>query len=107
MNMGIAKCCVDGALTSDLKILAKFLRSVGDENRLRILCYLNDGEKCVCDIWEKLGMKQNLVSSHLGVLRDSGLIVGRREGKKVFYSIDRKKFKESCSMASFHFIKYG
>jgi len=69
---------------------AAFLRTVGDENRLRILCLLQEGERCVCGIWRHLTLPQNLASHHLSVLKELGLIRSRKEGLKVFYSINEK-----------------
>ena len=74
--------------------LAKFMRIVGDDNRLRILCLLKDGEKCVCEIYSNLNMSQNLTSSHLKVLLDFELISIRQEWKRNYYSINKKVFKK-------------
>ncbi len=51
---------------------------------------LKDGERCVCDIWNLLGLSQNLASHHLKVLKDAGLISSRRDGLRVIYSLNRK-----------------
>jgi len=42
-----ARCCTNKKLTAEFANLAKFLRIIGDDNRLRILCLLKDGERCV------------------------------------------------------------
>jgi len=63
-----------------------FLRVVGDPTRLRILCMVRERELCVCEILEAMKLPQNLVSHHLRVLREAGLIVSAREGKFVRYS---------------------
>lgn len=88
------KCCVNKELSGEFSGLARFLRIVGDDNRLKILCLLRGEEMCVCDITENLGLAQNLVSSHLKVLKDSGLITNRQEGKRSYYSINREEFKK-------------
>jgi ArsR family transcriptional regulator len=88
-----AKCCSNKKLTEEYIKLAKFLRIVGDDNRLRILCFLKEGEKCVCEIYPNLDMAQNLVSSHLRVMLDFELINVRQEWKKNYYSINKKVFK--------------
>lgn len=61
-----------------------FLKVISEENRLKILCILRKQEKCVCEIWQFLDLPQNLISHHLKVLKDSGLIDSRKEGTKVF-----------------------
>lgn len=48
-----------------------FLKTVSEENRLKILCFLKSGEKCVCEIEEFLHLPQNLVSHHLKKLKDA------------------------------------
>lgn len=70
--------------------MAGFFRLVGEENRLKIICLLKGGERCVCEITESLGLPQNLVSSHLKALREAGVIDSRQEWKKVYYAISRK-----------------
>lgn len=83
-------CCRTKRATVALTKTAAFLRTIGDENRLRILCLLQEGERCVCEIWQYLGLPQNLTSHHLSVLKEHGLIRARRDGLKVFYSVDPK-----------------
>lgn len=89
-----AKCCTNKKLTAEYLNLAKFLRVIGDDNRLRILCLLREGEKCVCEIHLNLDMAQNLASSHLKILLDLGLINVRQDWKRNYYSINKKTFKK-------------
>jgi ArsR family transcriptional regulator len=89
-----AKCCSNKKLSAEFSDLAKFLRIIGDDNRLRILCFLKDGEHCVCEIEQNLDIAQNLASSHLKVLRDFKLIVSRQEGKRIYYAINPNSFKQ-------------
>jgi len=89
-----AKCCANKKLTEEFANLAKFLRIIGDDNRLRILCLLKDGERCVCEIYPNLDLAQNLVSSHLKVMLDFGLLTIRQEWKKNYYSINSIIFKK-------------
>lgn len=84
------KCCENKKLAANLPQTAEFLKVIGEENRLKILCLLKDNEKCVCDIWQYLDLPQNLVSHHLKVLKDFGLVLSRQEGLKVIYSINKK-----------------
>lgn len=88
--MSLTACCNKKSATAALEKNAAFLRLIGDENRLRILCLLRQGERCVCEIWKYLGLPQNLTSHHLGVLKEHGMIRARKDGLKVFYSIDQK-----------------
>ncbi len=101
-----AKCCANKKLTTEYSNLAKFLRVIGDDNRLRILCLLEKEEKCVCEIHSNLDMAQNLTSSHLKILLDLGLINVRREWKKNYYSINKKTFKKYNSLLTNFLKKY-
>jgi len=87
-------CCQNKK--SDLKVenLAKALKKISEPNRLKILCLLKDGEKCVCDIWQCLNLPQNLVSHHLKVLKDLNLIFSKKVGLKVFYRLNQKVVKK-------------
>lgn len=60
---------------------------LADRNRLAIVRQLAHGERRVVDLTEALGVAQGTVSGHLACLRDCGLIVGRPEGRQMFYSI--------------------
>mgnify|MGYP003330178320 CR=1 FL=1 len=62
-------------------------KALCDENRVRILNYLTGGEKCACRLLEDLNIAQSTLSHHMKVLTDSGLVVGRKEGKWMYYSI--------------------
>ena len=96
------KCCTNKKLTEEFANLAKFLRIIGDNNRLRILCLLKDGERCVCEIYPNLDLSQNLVSSHLKVMLDFGLLTIRQEWKKNYYSINPTIFKKyNLSLTNF------
>ena len=88
------KCCVDKKSVANLSQTVGFLKIISEENRLKILCLLREKEKCVCDIWQYLSLPQNLVSHHLKVLKDFELVLSRREGLKVIYSINKKVEKK-------------
>jgi len=67
---------------------AKILKSLADESRLKIVRLLLDGEQSVSDVVRHLGMAQPQVSHHLSILRGSGLVNTRREGKRIINFID-------------------
>ena len=66
---------------------AEFFAALACGTRLKILELLRTGEKCVTDIIPLLGVKQSVVSRHLGVLRRLGIVEARREGTRVFYRL--------------------
>jgi len=57
-----------------------------EPQRIKIIRLLRSGELCVCEIERSLGIPQNLVSHHLRVLREAGLVTARKEGQFVHYS---------------------
>lgn len=65
----------------------EIFKALGDETRLRILNILASGELCVCDIMEVLSLPQSKVSRHLALLRHAGLVIVRKEGLWVYYSV--------------------
>ena len=77
---------------------AQLLKAIADENRLQILQMLQSGEKCVCEIWQHLGLSQNLISHHLKVLKDLNLINCRKEGLWVFYKINKSELSKLNSL---------
>jgi len=75
--------------------LAQVFKLLSDETRLRILFYLaQNSELHVTDLCNRLGQSQPAVSHHLALLRVSGLIESRREGKHNFYSVRTDHFGE-------------
>jgi len=73
---------------------AKIFYALSDPIRLKIIEYLRGGEKCVCEIIPYLRMPQPIVSRHLKILKDCGLLKYRRDGTFRFYSIsDERIFK--------------
>jgi len=61
--------------------------ALADPIRLEILSFLRDGEKCVCEIVPQLNLIQPLVSRHLKILKDAGLVRCRKDGTKRMYSV--------------------
>lgn len=61
--------------------------ALSDPIRLEIVSYLHEGEKCVCEIVSHLNLIQPLVSRHLKILKDTGIVRSRKDGTKRMYSI--------------------
>lgn len=88
MNMRSYSCCdTSHQRAGDIRSLSIVLKVVAEENRLRILCVLKQGEHCVCELLDHLGMSQSLLSHHLRDLKDVGLVVDDKRGTKVFYAL--------------------
>ncbi len=65
-----------------------FLKQLSDTTRLRILLLLAVRELCVCQIMGVTGISQPLISRNLALLSRAGLVIERKEGKLVFYSLN-------------------
>jgi DNA-binding transcriptional ArsR family regulator len=75
--------------------------ALADPIRLEIIAYLRDGEKCVCEIIPHLNLVQSLVSRHLKILKDVGIVRCRKDGTKRMYSIvDAKIYNVVDALAS-------
>lgn len=73
---------------------AKLFRALSDPVRLEILEFLRDGEKCVCEIIPQLNLVQPLVSRHLKILKNCGIVSYRKEGNRRLYSITNSQIFE-------------
>ncbi len=73
--------------TRSLDELIVVLKAVADEKRLSIIASLGDGERCVCELQQRLGAGQSLLSFHLRTLKEAGLVSDRREGRWIYYSL--------------------
>lgn len=68
--------------------LAEDLKILSDPNRLRIICLLLKGARCVCEVEAELGISQQLTSHHLNVLKERGFLSARKEGTSSYYDVD-------------------
>ncbi|MBQ6886575.1 MAG: winged helix-turn-helix transcriptional regulator [Lachnospiraceae bacterium] len=74
----------------DNKKVASMFKAFCDENRLQILQLLQSGEKCACRLLEEMQITQPTLSHHMKILCDAGIVIGRKEGKWMHYSISEK-----------------
>ena len=70
------------------KDIAKIFKALCDENRIAIIKILQNGEKCACDLSEKLNLSQSKLSYHMKILSESKIINCRFVGKWCYYKID-------------------
>jgi ArsR family transcriptional regulator len=91
----------------DLLAAAEFFKVFGDQTRLTLLSALRHSELCVCDLACALGMTDSAVSHQLGVLRRSGLIMPRRDGKIVYYRLSDAHVQTIIDFAFEHLNEGG
>ena len=87
--------------------LCQLFHLLSDKNRLRMVLMLAEGERNVTDICEALNLAQPTVSHHLGLLRMNGVIIPKRQGKKVIYTLDPAAGKVSGGKLKFATPPFG
>lgn len=71
---------------------AAILKALADKTRLRILLLLSRREMAVCELLSELDLSQPAVSHHLKLLKYAGLVKDVREGKWIYYTVDRENY---------------
>lgn len=79
----------------DAPAAALLFHALSDPTRLEIIDRLRTGERCVCDLMDLMDAAQSRLSFHLRVLKDSGLVSDRRDGRWVYYTLDRDALVEA------------
>ena len=105
----LISCCrvdVDANLIENAKVLlktdektitesAELFALLGNEVRLKIVrLFLSYEKMCVCDLADVLEMKQSPISQHLRKLKDAKVLVNKREGMTIFYSLSQERLEE-------------
>ena len=67
---------------------ARAFKALGEPTRLRILAHLQAGASCACEVQEAVDVPANLLSHHLKVLREAGLVTGTRRGRWIDYRVE-------------------
>ena len=80
--------------------MASCFAALADPSRLAIVRVLADGELCVCDVQERVPIAGNLLSYHLRILREAGLLTRTRRGRWVDYRLDGDGFANLWAAAS-------
>ncbi len=89
--MSSYKCCkINSEDFEKLTSLSNFLKLIGEKNRLKLLCLLNSGEHCICEVPKNFAMSQSLISHHLADLKKAKLVNKRKEGRRAYYSLTKK-----------------
>lgn len=73
---------------ADATKVAKLFHALSDATRVELLQMLRGGERCVCELQGTLDAAQSRLSFHLKVLKDAGLVTGRRDGRWSYYTIN-------------------
>jgi ArsR family transcriptional regulator, arsenate/arsenite/antimonite-responsive transcriptional repressor len=68
----------------------RITKALADENRIRMLLALREGDLCVCQITELFGLAMSTVSKHLSILYQAGLAESRKDGRWIYYRLPGK-----------------
>lgn len=77
---------------------ARLCQVLADPKRLRLLNELRTGERPVGELADALGVAYSNASQHLGIMRDAGLVVTRREGTSIFYRLAYPQIVQACDI---------
>jgi ArsR family transcriptional regulator len=78
---------------------ADILKALGQPTRLKIIDFLRDGERCVCEIFPAIGEEQSNTSRHLSTLQAAGILTRRKDGLKIYYAIKHPEVLQVIELA--------
>ena len=82
----------------ELERAARVFHALSDPTRLRLVDLLRGGERCVCELTDVLDTGQSRLSFHLRALKEVGLVHDRRDGRWVYYALNRAKVDEVAAI---------
>ncbi len=80
------------------KLQADVCKTMANPVRMEIIYALKEGEKTVTELVEMMDLNKSNISQHLAVMKSSEMVITRREGQNIFYSIANKKIVEACGL---------
>ena len=86
--------CCSGILIDSY---AEKLKVCGHPLRLQILCLIEKEDACVTELWTCLNQSQPVISQHLAVLKEKGIVASQAQGNKRYYSISDSFVKDLIS----------
>jgi len=87
-------------MADTLTYSAEILKALGQPTRLKIVDFLRDGERCVCEIFPAIGEEQSNTSRHLNLLLSVGILSRRKEGLKIYYAIKHREVLQLVELAA-------
>lgn len=85
------------AIDINEKIYSRYFKAFGDPTRLKILALLANKELTVNELTAKIGLTQPTISRHLALLRDAEIVNDRRDGQRVYYSLNKTNISNCCN----------
>lgn len=88
------------------ELIAKVFKALGHPIRYKIIMFLFDGRKCVCELNDNVEFSPANLSQHLKILKDAGLVSSEKEGLKIFYSLRNDDVKKLVQAANDFLLNY-
>ncbi|HOO74273.1 MAG TPA: metalloregulator ArsR/SmtB family transcription factor [Tepiditoga sp.] len=82
----------------------KVLKALAHDERLKILDFIKDEPKCVCEIIKISNFTQSNLSQHLKILRDADIVDYEKDGNKVVYSIKSQEIREMMTFLENNYV---
>ena len=86
-------------MDSAANYLADVLKSLAQPTRLKIIDFLREGERCVCEIFPAIDEEQSNTSRHLSYMQTHGILSRRKEGVKIYYAVKHPEVFEIIDRA--------
>ena len=77
---------------------AGICQTLANPKRLEIITHLRDGEKTVTELTDVMQISQANLSQHLGLMRQKGIVLARREGLNIYYRLSNPKIIQACDL---------
>ena len=87
-------------MSSATQYLADALKSLAQPTRMKIIDFLRDGERCVCEIFPAIDEEQSNTSRHLNQMQTHGILSRRKEGVKIYYAVKHPEVFEIIDLAA-------
>lgn len=79
---------------------AEILKAIAQPTRMKIIEFLRDGERCVCEIFPAIAEEQSNTSRHLNMMQGCGILQRRKDGVKIMYRLKHPEVIEILELAS-------
>ncbi len=79
---------------------AEILKAIAQPTRLKIIEFLRDGERCVCEIFPAIAEEQSNTSRHLNLMQSCGILQRRKEGVKIMYRLKHHEVLDILELTS-------
>ena len=97
----MSKCTYMNANGGDDIIMTDIFKALSDETRLRILSLLLNGEMCVCEIEDCLGLTQSNASRHLTALKNAGILSSSKQAQWAYYGLSDEFCEENRELMNY------